>query len=223
MDESETQTQATPKPRRGRPRRKPTSAAASRPAPDDTQESAPQVAREEMRAPLRGESSRQEADRIAREVLEKNRGVDPDFHDDFALPPGVMPPDGWEYQWKRRMVGGLEDPSYIRELERQGWRAVPARRHLDMVGPGHHEIIERKGMILMECPKLLTDTSRAREYKKAEDRIRINEQRLGQTPSNQLPRTGNRGVNSPPVLRTEYTAPTPGVPIRQGSIPVPNE
>lgn len=146
--------------------------------------------RAEMRGPLREESSRQEAERVAAEILDRNRGVDPDYHDDFQLPPGVQEPDGWEYQWKRRLAGGAEDPGYQVSLQQAGWRAVPASRHPELMPiNGHYEIIERKGLVLMECPRIVTDHQRMLEKRRALERVRISESRLGQTPAGQFDRS----------------------------------
>ena len=70
--------------------------------------------------------------------------------DKFWAPP---PPDGWDYQWKRRSVYNQEDPAYQVELARQGWEAVPLSRHSEMMPRGWSgQTIEVEGMTLMERP-----------------------------------------------------------------------
>jgi hypothetical protein len=90
------------------------------------------------------------------------------------------PPDGWEYEWKRKTIYGQEDPTYAIELIRQGWEAVPLGRHLNMMPHGWAgDVIERGGCVLMERPKVLCDESRALDLAKTKSDIREKEAQLG--------------------------------------------
>lgn len=90
------------------------------------------------------------------------------------------PPDGFEYEWKRKTIYGQEDPSYAIELVRQGWEPVPLFRHLNMMPHGWQgDIIERGGQVLMERPKVLCDESRALERAKTKADIQEKEAQLG--------------------------------------------
>lgn len=219
-------TPAAPPRRRGRPPRKPPEQTAqpemafqpdqpvqeaASPLPDMREDM-----RADMRGPLRDEDSRSEAERIANDILMRNSGIDPDVHDDFALPPSVPTwmdergvthwgPDGWEYQWKRRLAGGAEDPGYEVSLKQNGWRAVPASRHREMMPTqGHYEIIERKGMVLMECPSKLVAHQRNIEQRRAAESMQINQQRLGQAPAGQFARNNGRSPGAAPMINRSY-------------------
>jgi len=160
---------------------------------------------EAMRGEMRGETSREEAERIAAEFLERNKYKNPDFHDDYDLRQlGISEPDGWEYHWKRRLAGGMEDPGYQVQLLNAGWRYVPAQRHPELIPPkGIFEIIERNGLVLMECPRVLCDRARALDQRRAFDRLEINRQRLG-GPTALGPATNGRSSTAPPEVRLSY-------------------
>ena len=161
--------------------------------------------RDEPRGDPRGETSREAAERIGREILERTAGQDTDFHDDFQLPEGIEP-DGWEYQWKTRTVLGAENPGEMVALEMAGWRAVPANRHPELMPRGgHFEVIERGGQILMECPKIVTKAQRIREQRKAMERMDINRARLGQPAAGTtFQRNNGKNVGVDPQINKTY-------------------
>jgi hypothetical protein len=106
--------------------------------------------------------------------------------DKFRAPPA---PPGWEYEWKRRLLLGQEDPSYQVSLARQGWEAVPTYRHPEMMPlQGNHPTIERDGMILMQRPGVISDEARATELTRARNQVRVKEQQLNATPDGTLTR-----------------------------------
>ena len=89
------------------------------------------------------------------------------------------PPEGWDYQWKRRTIYNQEDPSYQVELSRNGWEAVPLSRHPEMMPKNWQgNTIEVEGQVLMERPKILTDEARARELRAARDIVKTKEAQL---------------------------------------------
>ena len=161
--------------------------------------------REDMRGEQRVETSRERAEREGRAILDRTAGQDTDFHDDFALPPGIEP-DGWEYQWKTRTVLGAENPGEMVALEMAGWRAVPANRHPELMPRGgHFEVIERGGQLLMECPRIVTEHQRIREKRKAMERMEINRQRLGAPAAGTtFQRNNGKSVGVDPQINKTY-------------------
>lgn len=96
--------------------------------------------------------------------------------DKFYAPP---PPDGFDYQWKMRTVMGEEQHSYIVELARQGWEAVPLSRHPELMPQGWKgDTIEVEGLMLMERPRILTDEARAQEARSAREAVMTKEAQL---------------------------------------------
>jgi hypothetical protein len=106
--------------------------------------------------------------------------------DEFRTPEA---PPGWEYEWKRRTLLGQEDPAYQVQLARTGWDAVPTSRHPEMMpSQGSHPTIERKGMILMQRPAVISDEARAVEARKARNQVRVKEQQLNAAPDGTMTR-----------------------------------
>lgn len=179
---------------------------------EDDDQDAPVVAapeREPMRQDMRELDSRTLAERRAAEILANERG-DIDTMDEFYFDPANVP-DGWSYEWKRKLILGAEDPSYQVQLAQQGWTAVPAKRHPEMMpSTGTYETIERRGMVLMERPKVITDRARGLELRRARDQVRVKETQLNSAP----PGTFDRGTH-------------PGAPVKINksyeTIPIPNE
>ena len=79
---------------------------------------------------------------------------------------------------RRQRVLGQEDPAYPVALRRTGWEPVPVSRHPEMMPPGAGGVIERKGMVLMERPKEITDEMKAIDYRNARNQVRTKEQQL---------------------------------------------
>jgi hypothetical protein len=146
------------------------------------------VDRRAMRPEMRAESSRERAARKAAEIRENIGDLDEGV-DEFYVDPKIVP-DGWTYEWKRKSAMGLENPSYMTALARTGWDPVPTVRHpFFMPTEGAHPIIERKGMILMERPKEITDEVKGIEVKKARGQVRQKEQQIKGAPEGTLERT----------------------------------
>ena len=104
--------------------------------------------------------------------------------DEFAAPPA---PPGWAYEWKRKTVLGQEDPAYQVHLARMGWEPVPTARHPEMMpGQGSYPTIERKGMMLMMRPEVISEEARAIELRKARSQVRAKEEQLSGTPEGGL-------------------------------------
>lgn len=142
--------------------------------------------RPELRPEMRDEDPRARAARRAAEIRDNLGGSMDDGIDEFAAPPA---PDGWTYEWKRKEVLGKEDHTYLTSLFRKGWEPVPANRHPSMMPEGNYATIERKGMILMERPKELTDEAREIERRKARQQVRVKEEQLSVAPPGQFERT----------------------------------
>ena len=118
-----------------------------------------------------------------------------DFHDDFYIDPRLIP-DGWDYNWKNKTIVGQEDPAYQVEVAQAGWEPVDSTRHPHMMPTGYNGPIERRGMILMERPKEISDMAKQRELQTAREVVAAKERSLGMTPSGTFDRDRNRsGVN----------------------------
>ena len=146
---------------------------------------APGVDRPNLRPVMREEDPRAAAARRAAEIRNHSAGVD-EGADEFQAPKS---PDGWEYEWKRRLLVGQEDPAYQVQLARMGWEPVSTARHPEMMPMnGNHPIIERKGMVLMQRPAVISDESRSGELRKAKNQVRMKEQQLSAAPDGTLTR-----------------------------------
>ena len=122
--------------------------------------------------------------------------------DDFYIPPHYIP-DGWSYEWKRKLTMGQEDPAYQVSIARKGWEPVPASRHPSMMPDGNkYQIIERKGMILMERPREISDEVRRIEQRRAREQVRIKEAQLSGTPEGTLDRVA-------PSIKKTFDMPIP--------------
>lgn len=145
------------------------------------------IERPSMRGNVREESPADRAKRRAAEIRGHLGGLD-EGTDEFYIDPHVIP-DGWSYEWKRRLLLGAEDPSHNVALYRMGWEPVPASRHPEMMPRGWHgDTIERKGMILMERPLELVEEARSHELRKARNQVRDKEAQLAGTPEGTLTR-----------------------------------
>jgi hypothetical protein len=150
----------------------------------------PKAERPAMRPDMH-ESSSDRAARRAEEIRGHIGGMD-EGTDEFYIPPDSIP-DGWTYEWKRRSVMGQEDAAYLVSLRRLGWDPVPASRHPEMMPMGSVEqAIERKGMILMERPREITEEVKRLELRKAQAQVRQKQAQLGEAPAGQFERT-NKG------------------------------
>ena len=140
------------------------------------------------RKEMRADDPRARAAARAAEIRANRGDADLDSIDDFFVDPAVIP-DGWSYEWKRHTLLGKEDPSYQIQLARGGWTAVPASRHPEMMPTGKsYSLIERKGMILMERPEVLTTEARDVESRRARNQVRAKEAQLSSTPDGTLTR-----------------------------------
>jgi hypothetical protein len=147
-------------------------------------------AREPLRPQLREETSLERARKRAAELRDHLGGVE-EASDDFYVSPDIVP-DGWVYEWKRKLVLGAEDPTYEVQLARAGWEPVPASRHPEMMPKGEYAVIERKGLLLMERPKEIVDEIRRLEQRRARDQVRAKEAQLAGTPEGTLTRDDPR-------------------------------
>jgi len=147
----------------------------------------PEVSRAEIRPPVREESPSERAARRAEEIRGHLGDMD-EGTDEFYISKDMIP-DGWTYEWKRRSILNQEDPAYAVQLAREGWEAVPAKRHPQMMpGNSTHDVIERKGMVLMERPSEITEEARNIEIRRARQQVRIRESQLSSTPEGQMDR-----------------------------------
>jgi hypothetical protein len=126
--------------------------------------------------------------RAQRDAIPEQSGNEFDF-------PLHLIPDGWEYQWKRYSTAGLENAQYLAGLDQRGWKPVPASRHPDQMPLGNTgEAIIRKGMILMELPKVFSDEFRAGEKREADRILADKKESLGEARTD-LEREGGKRAN----------------------------
>ena len=145
-------------------------------------------ARPPLRDTLRDDDPRARAARRAAEIKGHLGGNINEGTDEFFIDPRAVP-EGWTYEWKRKTVLGKEDPAYQVSLARMGWEPVPASRHPEMMPAGMTAAdIERKGLVLMERPREITDEARQIEAQKARQQVRAKEQQLSHAPDGTLPR-----------------------------------
>jgi len=185
--------------RRGRPRRVlPTENPAVAPSEAAEEAQAPvevaAVTRPALRPAVRDEDPRAAANRRAAEIMQHLGGLD-EGTDDFYIDPASVP-DGWTYEWKRKLLLGAEDPSHMVQLLRDGWEPVPLDRdamHRAMMPSNWKEnTIERKGMILMERPLELSQEVREMNLYRARKQVRDEEAQLAGTPDGTLSRDDPR-------------------------------
>jgi hypothetical protein len=178
-------------------------AAAPPPPPADTRGDP----RGDMRGDPRGLSPREAADARAAEILGHMGDMD-EGTDEFFIDPADIP-EGWSYEWKRRLLLNKEDPAYEVAVARTGWTAVPAARHPHMMPHNTTSAtIERKGMVLMERPQSITERAKAIEAKKASAQVRGKEEQLSAAPQGQFARD-NKGNPLAKVARQFEAIPIP--------------
>jgi len=150
---------------------------------------APRPMRQPMREPMR-EDDLARAQRRAAEIMGTIDTLD-DGVDEFRINPKMIP-DGWTYEWKRKTVMGQEDVGYQTSLARMGWDPVNVNKDHDhralMGADWKGRTIERKGMILMERPKVITEEARRLERQRARGQVTIKEEQLSAAPPGQFER-----------------------------------
>jgi hypothetical protein len=160
---------------------------------------------------MRDDDPRARAARRAAEIR-GHRGDMDEGTDEFFIDPEMVP-EGWTYEWKRRLLIGQEDPSHMVALYRDGWEPVPLNRdsrHRAMMPRGWGEnTIERKGMILMERPTELTEEVRDMQLRAARKQVRDKEAQIAGTPDGTMTRDHK---DARPVIKKSYEA-----------IPIPKE
>lgn len=160
-----------------------------------------------MRPPMRDDNPRARAERRTAELLGGDAPAIEESSDEFFIPPEIIP-DGWTYEWKRRLVQGQEEPAYQVALARTGWEAVPCKRHPEMMPLGWQgATIERKGMVLMERPAAVTERVEQLNRQRARNQVRVKEQQLNAAP--------------PGVLEKEYSDPRTRPQIKKSYEPMP--
>jgi hypothetical protein len=148
------------------------------------------VPRMEMRDEMREESSLERAKRRTASLRGQLDNIG-DGQDKFYVDPSIIP-EGWAYEWKRRLLMGAEDPSHMVELARNGWEPVPLRRcpgHMAMMPSGWAgNTIERDGMVLMERPAEVVQEARQIHDYLARKQVRDKEAQIAGTPDGTLTR-----------------------------------
>jgi len=138
-----------------------------------------------------------EASIRAEELRAKMRGdsFDTSMYDEFYIDPRDIP-EGWDYNWKRESIGGMTDEDHMIEMRSVGWEPVDARRHPEKMPTNYTGPVKKKGMILMERPKEISDMAKDRELATAREVVASKEKALGMSPSGTFERDQRRtGVN----------------------------
>lgn len=145
--------------------------------------------RDNMRAE---ETSQARAARRAREIIGDIEDLD-EGPDEFAIDARDIP-EGWTYEWKRQLTVGAEDPAYEVSLKRKGWEEVPASRHPNYMPPSMRDgNITRKGMVLMERPKVITDKVKANDLRRALLQVKTKRDQLSNAGAGQFERRTKDG------------------------------
>ncbi len=188
--------------RRGR---KPNAVKAAETAAKIAEKAASIPPRPSMRPDMKEDSPRSRAAKRAAEIRGNLGGGIDEGTDEFAAPPA---PDGWTYEWKRHTTYGKEDPAYQVQLAHEGWEPVPTVRHPHMMPGGKgYELIERKGMVLMERPAEITNEVRSIELRRARQQVRMKEQQLATAPEGTMTRDDARVA--PKIKRSFEPIPIP--------------
>ncbi|SRR5260221_487597 len=163
--------------------------------------------RGDTRPDPRGLASREAAAARAAQITEHIGDLDEGV-DEFFIDPEMVP-DGWCYEWKRRLLLNKEDPAYEVAVARTGWTAVPAERHPRMMPAATTaKTIERKGMILMERPQIITDRAKAIDARKAALQVRNKEAQLSAQAPGQFARN-NKDASLVSVKKSYEAMPVP--------------
>ena len=113
------------------------------------------------------------------------------------------PPEGMIYEWKAVEVIGQEQPGYIPQLMRNGWRAVPASRHDGYYMPkGTEGQIVRKGQGLFELPMELAEERQRLAELRARRQVRDKEAQMIYAPPGTAPRDAH--PKTMPFVRKAY-------------------
>lgn len=113
--------------------------------------------------------------------------------DAFYIPKSVVP-KGFTAEWKTVTVHGeAKDPSYMVELEEQGWKPATVDQFPMLVPAGYQgKSILRKGMLLMVRPDYLTEEARAEDLQIAREQVRDKLRSLTQTGQGEMDRRVQR-------------------------------
>lgn len=167
-----------------------------------------ETGRPEMRPEMRLEDSRAAAQRRAAEILGHIGDLD-EGTDEFYIPRDMIP-DGWDYEWKRRTVQGQEDPAYQVALARTGWTPVPVKRHPELMPANWTGMtIERKGQVLMERPKEISDRVRQLDDRRARNQVRAKEQQLAAAPPGTMEKEFSDPRTRPQIKKSYEAMPIP--------------
>jgi len=129
----------------------------------------------------------------AEELRSKMRANDTEIamYDEFYIDPRDIP-EGWDYNWKRESIAGMTDEENMIEMRSVGWEPVDSARHPDKMPIGYKGAVRRKGMILMERPKEISDIAKDRELRMARQVVADKERSLGITPNGTFERDPRR-------------------------------
>jgi len=150
--------------------------------------------RDDIRHDLRESDPHAAAIKRAEEI-KAQLGDSIDTADEFFIPDDLKHSE-WTMEWKRWSVYNAEDSGYINGLLRTGWDFVPASRagfEIFLPRGWKENFILKKGMVLMERPREITDMIESRQLQEARAQVQRKEQQLGEAPAGTLPRADSTG------------------------------
>lgn len=134
------------------------------------------------------------------EMLTRKRTSSSDI---FHIPPNIIP-EGTDYQWNCFEVLGRPETANVLVMRENGWRPVPAGRHVGMFMPEGYPAdgeITREGQRLEERPMALTLEAKAEERAKATGLMSDSKEQLGLV--QKLPPSFASSQDNPTLRRME--------------------
>lgn len=144
------------------------------------------VAKEAVRPSIPVSDSAKEAAEYANKVL-NSFGDALDETDEFYIDPSKIP-EGWTYEWKAYEVAGKPNPYHMVAQTRNGWRAVNAERHPEIMPENASGPIIKKGLMLMELPTSLVERSKRKLEAESRAELTNADAQLHETPPLTAPR-----------------------------------
>jgi len=114
-----------------------------------------------------------------------------------------MVPNGMTYEWKRESVYGEPDPDNMLDAQENHWKPVDGARHPNLAG-GKKGPIKKKGLILCERPKYLTDEAKQEQYDEARAQLMGTRQLINSTPANTFTRN-HQSAQAVSKINTSYS------------------
>lgn len=151
---------------------------------------APIFASKPQRGRPKGSGLRAQAAAAERPPMRERKRRRPVGMDEFDIPKEMIP-DNETWEWKNFSIAGKDDPFYVQGMRENGWEPVDATKCRDLVPPGYTGPVMKKGMILMERPKHLTEEAHEEQRQLAMNQVETRVQYLADAPPGTAPRNIN--------------------------------